>query len=153
MDSIKDDQTVIELDRGYYFCREHGDWHRLESDIGRKHLIYFDEDKTNSQNAEYMYGELDQCRKWYTTKLPFQYRWYIRLGSRHRLLVSPYQADPFIQPNLSNEAKENDLKNTSANSTEEALHGDKVLMNTEEIVKYSVVTIAKNVWNLLLIGV
>jgi hypothetical protein len=137
MDSTKDDQIVIELDRGYYFCGECGDWHRLESDKGRKHLIHFDEDKTNSQNAKYIYGGLDQCKKWHITQIHFQYRWYIRLGSRHRLLVSPYQADSPIQSNLSNEAKENDLKNTSANPTEETLHGDKVLINTEEIVKYS----------------
>jgi len=138
MDSTnKNDQTVIELDRGYYFCGEHGNWHRLDSDIGRKHLIYFDEDKTNSQNAEYIYCGLNQCRRWHGAQKHFQYRWYIRLGSKHKLLVSPYWTDSSIQPNLPNETKENDLKNTSANFTAETLHGDAVLMNTEEIVKYS----------------
>ena len=139
MDSTnKNDQTVIELDRGYYFCGECDDWHRLNSNIGRKHLIHFNEDKTNSPNAEYFYCGIDQCRKWHGTPEHFRYRWYIRLGSKHRLLVSPYPTDSSIQPNPSNETEENDSKNISASPTAETSHGDKVLMNIEEIIKHSV---------------
>jgi len=94
------DKKTINQDGDYYFCSLCQNWHILRSDKDSKdkeHLIYFDEEQTNSPSAKYYF--CTYCKKWHKGSHTehLAYKAYIGCGKTSDILPQPKRTEKMKQ--------------------------------------------------------
>ncbi|WP_462273451.1 hypothetical protein [Methanohalophilus sp.] len=103
----------------YYYCSECDTWHRLTADsdsLSRRHISYFDEERTNASNANYYY--CIKCSKWHRGSYDphLNFKAYIKSAGKVISSESNSRIDNGPLNRVSGDMKEESINTNKSNS-------------------------------------